>query len=147
MGIEKIDHYSVRATDLERTIKFYGDALGLEPGYRPPFRFPGAWLYAAAQPGEPEGKAIVHLIGVDSGGAAAAAEYLGEQHGAANGAGGFDHIAFAASGFADMRARLERHGIAFRERTVPGTEQHQMFIHDPDGVKIELNFSNPEGHA
>jgi catechol 2,3-dioxygenase-like lactoylglutathione lyase family enzyme len=143
MGIEKIDHYSVRATDLERTIKFYGDALGLEPGYRPPFRFPGAWLYAAPRPGAPEGKAIVHLIGADSGGAAA--EYPGEQRGAANGAGGFDHVAFAASGLAEMRARLERHGIAFGERTVPGTQQHQMFLHDPDGVTIELNFS--EGHA
>jgi catechol 2,3-dioxygenase-like lactoylglutathione lyase family enzyme len=148
MGIEKLDHYSVRTMDLERAIKFYDDALGLQAGYRPPFRFPGAWLYAAPQPGETEGKAIVHLIGVDPGDTAAVAEYLGDQREAEKaGTGAFDHIAFAASGIADMRARLGRHGIAFRERRVPNMELHQVFIHDPEGVMIELNYSHPDDLA
>jgi catechol 2,3-dioxygenase-like lactoylglutathione lyase family enzyme len=146
MGVEKLDHYLVRTMDLERTIKFYEDALGLQAGYRPPFRFPGAWMYAAPPPGEAAGKAIVHLAGIDPGDTAAMAEYLGAQDGQ-SGTGAVDHIAFAASGIADMRARLERHGITYRERRVPDMDLRQVFIHDPDGVKIELNYSHPDDLA
>jgi catechol 2,3-dioxygenase-like lactoylglutathione lyase family enzyme len=148
MGIERLDHYSVRTMDLERTIQFYQDALGLRAGFRPPFRFPGAWMYAAPLAGEAEGKAIVHLIGIDRADSGAVAEYLGDQRGAERmGTGAFDHIAFAASGIAEMRARLGRHGIAFRERRVPNMELHQVFIHDPEGVMIELNYSHPDDLA
>jgi len=31
-------------------------------------------------------------------------------------------------------------GIAFREAVVPRDNSLQIFIHDPDGLKIELNF-------
>jgi catechol 2,3-dioxygenase-like lactoylglutathione lyase family enzyme len=148
MSIQKLDHYSVRTADLERAIKFYADALDLQAGYRPPFRFPGAWLYAAAQPGEAEGKPIVHLIGVASGDNAAVADYLGDRAGAQQaGTGAFDHIAFAATGLAEMRARLARYQIAFRERRVPDMELHQVFIHDPEGVMIELNYAHPDDLA
>jgi catechol 2,3-dioxygenase-like lactoylglutathione lyase family enzyme len=148
MGVEKLDHYLVRTTDLARAVKFYGDALGLVAGYRPPFRFPGAWLYAAPQPDETAGKAIVHLAAIDPGNAAAAADYLGDRGQAGNpGTGALDHVAFAASGIADMRERLRRHEIPFRERRVPDMALHQVFIHDPDGVTIELNYAHPDDLA
>lgn len=146
MGVEKLDHYLVRTTDLARTIKFYQDALGLQPGYRPPFRFPGAWMYAAPEPGEAAGQAIVHLAGIDPADSAAMTEYLGAEDGQ-SGTGAVDHIAFVASGIADMRARLARHGITFRERQVPDMGLRQVFIHDPNGVKIELNYAHPEDFA
>jgi catechol 2,3-dioxygenase-like lactoylglutathione lyase family enzyme len=133
MGVEKLDHYAIRTTDVARSIKFYEDALGLKSGYRPPFQFPGAWLYAAPLPGEAAGKPIVHL-------AVIAADESAET-------GAFDHIAFTATGIAEMRARLTRHGIAFRERRVPDMALRQVFIHDPDGVKLELNYSHPDDLA
>jgi catechol 2,3-dioxygenase-like lactoylglutathione lyase family enzyme len=130
MGIQKLDHYSVRTPDLARAMRFYEDALGFYPGPRPPFTFPGAWMYTAPEAGESEGRPIVHLIG-DAGAQAG------------TGTGAVDHIAFAASGIGELHARLDRHGIAFRERKVPSTGMHQVFVRDPDGVTIELNYADP----
>ena len=49
MGVAAIDHYTVLTNDLEATKRFYCDFLGLKDGPRPPFTFPGAWLYAAGK--------------------------------------------------------------------------------------------------
>jgi catechol 2,3-dioxygenase-like lactoylglutathione lyase family enzyme len=136
MGIEKLDHYAVRTTDLARSIRFYEEALGLRAGARPPFPFPGAWMYALPQPDAPEGKPIVHLIVAEPGGEAGG-----------SGTNAFDHIALAATGFADMCARLGRHGVAFRERKIPDRDLRQVFVRDPDGVMIELNYSHPDDLA
>ena len=45
MPLSKISHYSIRTLDLEATRKFYTEALGFTVGPRPPFNFPGLWLY------------------------------------------------------------------------------------------------------
>ena len=58
MGIAKLDHYAIRTAKLEETRRFYVEAIGLNEGRRPPFDFPGAWLYQ-------DGVAMVHLVGVD----------------------------------------------------------------------------------
>jgi catechol 2,3-dioxygenase-like lactoylglutathione lyase family enzyme len=130
MGIQQLDHYSVRTPDLARAMRFYEDALGFHPGPRPPFTFPGAWMYSAPEAGESEGRPIVHLIGDVN-------AYVGGT------TGGLDHIAFAASGVKELHTRLERHGIVFRERKVPALGLHQVFVKDPDGVTIELNYADP----
>jgi hypothetical protein len=39
-----------------------------------------------------------------------------------------------------MRERLGARGIPFRERRVPGMALDQIFLEDPNGVTIELNF-------
>ncbi|MCJ7873093.1 VOC family protein [Phaeobacter sp. J2-8] len=52
------DHVNIRTTNLDTMIAWYGDILGLHPGKRPPFRFPGAWLYLGD-------RAVVHLVAVD----------------------------------------------------------------------------------
>jgi catechol 2,3-dioxygenase-like lactoylglutathione lyase family enzyme len=144
MAIQKLDHYSVRTPDLARAMRFYEDALGFHAGPRPPFNFPGAWMYTAPAVGESEGRAIVHLIGVD--GMPRGADD-GNGNGSGNGTGALDHIAFAASGIGELRARLDRHAIAFRERKVPTTGIHQVFVKDPDGVTIELNYADPDDIA
>jgi hypothetical protein len=56
-------------------------------------------------------------------------------------------MAFVATGLADMRARLQNHGIAFRERTVPSLGIHQVFFEDPSGVTLELNYPAAETAA
>lgn len=45
MPINKLAHFSVRTTDVEASKRFYVDVLGFQEGFRPPFRFPGLWLY------------------------------------------------------------------------------------------------------
>jgi hypothetical protein len=39
-----------------------------------------------------------------------------------------------------MRQWLAALGIASRERAVPGLGLHQLFLEDPDGLVVELNY-------
>jgi|SRR5579871_2004847 len=121
MALSRLDHVTILCSDLERSRAFYRDALGLTDGDRPPFDFPGAWLYVGERP-------VIHLVG-------------GRNRGEMTKGGAVDHVAFAAQDAASLRARLDRLGIAFEERRVPGRPIVQLFLHDPDGVAIELNVT------
>ena len=46
MAVAGMNHFTILTDDVDNTVRFYGDFLGLEPGPRPNFNFPGAWLYA-----------------------------------------------------------------------------------------------------
>jgi len=118
MALHGLDHVTVNCADLGRSRAFYAQVLGLHDGERPAFPFPGAWLYLGGRP-------VVHLVG-----------------GAPSGdsTGSFDHVAFEADDFEGMRARLAALELAFEENAFPAARLHQLFVHDPDGVKIELNF-------
>ncbi len=138
--LRRIAHYSVRAADLDGSIAFYTEVLGLTVGPRPPFGFPGAWLYL--QDVDLAGQGCVHLIGAD-GDAKALQDYLGL--GAAAGAhtGALDHVAFIAGDWAETRKRLVDHNVTFAERVAPMLNMRQVFLSDPDGVTIELNYPEP----
>ena len=131
MPLRNLNHFLILARDLEATRDFYVNVLGLTVGPRPPFEFPGYWLYLGD-------RAVVHLAGRrdDRGD-------RGDR--GTSGTGPIDHVAFEASGLKDMVSRLEWHAVAHRHRKVPGQGLHQVFIEDPDGVTIELNFSAAEG--
>lgn len=148
MAIEKLDHYSVRTTMVERSVDFYETVLGLRKGPRPPFNFPGAWLYRSNENGEIVGTSVVHIVGINTQGNAGLSDYLGDKPmSQQTGSGALDHIAFTAANIADMHARLAKHGIKYRERKVPAMDLHQIFVEDPDGVTIELNYPRPEDIA
>jgi catechol 2,3-dioxygenase-like lactoylglutathione lyase family enzyme len=138
MAISRLAHYSIRTTDLHTSERFYTQALGFRVGYRPPFNFPGLWLYQ----GEDEsGYGIVHIIGVDPKNREGLSDYLGDLPAESlHGSGSVDHVAFDATGWYSMREKFGSLGIAYRERTVPSLELHQVFIKDPSGVTVELNF-------
>ena len=143
MPIGKLDHYSIRTLDVEASRRFYTDIMGFQVGFRPPFNFPGLWLYNDKP--YPESYGVVHIIGVDLNDPAGLKEYLGDRDlDSLNGTGTVDHMAFAATGLADMRARLKQHKIEYRERTVPSLGIHQVFIEDPSQVTIELNYPASE---
>lgn len=134
MALDRLDHYSVRTRDLDGTGRFYTDVLGLNDGWRPDFPFPGKWLYCGDQ-------AVIHLIGIDPDDPSGLEGYLGAREGdALHGGGAVDHIAFAASDLDEMRRRLEGSGVDWREREVPTLGLHQIFVEDPNGIVIELNF-------
>ena len=57
------------------------------------------------------------------------------------GSGTFDHVAFTCTGLAAMRARLDALGISYRLADVPLTRQTQIFLEDPAGNGVELNFA------
>jgi catechol 2,3-dioxygenase-like lactoylglutathione lyase family enzyme len=145
MGLT-LSHYSIRTPDLEASRRFYVDALGLAVGPRPDFPFPGLWLYAGDTSAWEN--AVVHLIGVDPADAGGLRGYLGERTAAGRAdTGALDHVAFFATGLAERRALLARLGLTARERTVPGLGLHQLFVQDPDGVVVELNFPAAEAAA
>ena len=54
-----------------------------------------------------------------------------------------DHIAFAATDPDEIRKRLQAKNVKFREQIVPRTGDTQIFLYDPDGVGVELNFPKP----
>ena len=45
-----------------------------------------------------------------------------------------------ASGFAGMKQRLTSKGLPFDVREVPGVAVWQIFVTDPNGVMLELNY-------
>ncbi len=122
MSVGTLDHFNIRTSKLADTIRFYEDILGLNSGDRPNFSFPGAWMYS-------EGKAVVHLVDISQ---------TSEQQKPDSGV--VHHVAFASRDFAGMKQRLESKGMAFDARQVPGGALWQIFVSDPNGVMIELNY-------
>jgi catechol 2,3-dioxygenase-like lactoylglutathione lyase family enzyme len=133
MTVQALEHVTIRCAQLKRTRDFYVELMGLVEGARPDFPFRGHWLYLGDVP-------VVHLVeAADNPGAWGRDLVIPS---AEDGTGSFDHVAFRGDNFADMRARLTAAGITFRERAVPGGQLSQLFVPDPEGVLVEINFRN-----
>ncbi|NQV21546.1 MAG: VOC family protein [Rhodospirillales bacterium] len=133
MAVQSLDHYTIIASNLERSIEFYTDTLGLRNGERPEFDFPGAWIYVGD-------RAVVHLLGTDGAQKMADGGVFGGGQGEAPGTGSIHHVAFRAADLEGYVKRLKAQNIPMKEQDVPGWPLHQVFLEDPDGVTIELNF-------
>ncbi|BAM88947.1 conserved hypothetical protein [Bradyrhizobium oligotrophicum S58] len=131
MGISVgvLDHFNIRTRNLQETVRFYEDVLGLENGARPNFAFPGAWMYS-------EGRPVVHLVDISQ-----TSEPQKPDSGVVH------HVAFVSRGFAGMKARLAAKDMPFDARQVPGGELWQIFVRDPNGVMIELNYEAAKEQA
>jgi catechol 2,3-dioxygenase-like lactoylglutathione lyase family enzyme len=150
MEIKRIDHYSIRTTDVEASRKFYTEVVGLEVGPRPAFKFPGFWLYNGKPPADLEHSGgnygIVHIMGVDPNDPQGLIDTLGfvDPETLKGSTGALDHIALSVTGRESMVARCKQGNVSYFERKVPTLGLHQMFIKDPNGVIIELNFPASE---
>ena len=132
MAIRELNHFFVRALDLEETRRFYTEVLGFEVMPRPDFPFPGYWMGV-------NGSIQVHVGPSDI--PNRQAYYLGTRDDAADGQSGvIDHVAFLADEPAAFIERFRARGIEFRPRHLPDSNLYQLFIRDPNGVMIELNF-------
>jgi catechol 2,3-dioxygenase-like lactoylglutathione lyase family enzyme len=123
MPVTEMNHFTVLTDDLERTRAFYVGLLGLHEGPRPPLGFPGAWLYAGERP-------VLHVI---------AGRALPEQR-----RGVLDHMAFSAKDLPGITGKLEAAGIAYDLRQQPESKVWQLFLLDPNGAKVELDFEPGE---
>src|SRR4030088_3485349 len=122
MSVGVLDHFNIRTRKLADTVRFYEDVLVLEKGGRQNFAFPGGWMYS-------EGKAVVHLVDISQ---------TDEQQKPDSGV--VHHVAFVSRGFTGMTKRLQSSGMPFNSRQVPGGDLWQIFVNDPNGVMIELNY-------
>ena len=123
MTIEGINHFTVLTDDVPKTVRFYGDVLGLVAGDRPNLDFPGAWLYA-------QGRAVLHVVG------GRPPEALRP--------GVIDHMAFTARGLAPTLRTLTAHEVEHICRRQVGSGVWQVFFFDPNGARVELDFAADE---
>ena len=138
-----LNHFSIRTTDLDATRVFYESVLGLTVGPRPPFPFPGLWLYNGDHANV--ANAMVHVIGIDKNDPEGLKRYLGDRDvSSLHGTGAVDHIALMTTGLEAMLAHMKRLGVACRERTVPAIGLPQLFLDDPCGLVVELNYPADE---
>jgi len=135
MPINTLDHCSIRTLDLKKSKAFYVDILSMQEGERPDLPFPGHWLYLGAQ-------TVIHLVGVDPKDPSGLVGYLGGEidPDALDGSGSLDHIAFRATDATGLIKRLEENGVSYRERQLPNMDLYQIFLEDPNGITIELNY-------
>ena len=134
MPLTELNHYFVRANDLERTKDFYVNVLGFEVMPRPDFPFPGYWLGVG-------GKVQVHM-GLDGTPEDADSHFGTTRRSARDNAGVVDHIAFQATEPEEIARRLDALGLRARTRYIAEIQLFQLFVADPDGLMIELNFPN-----
>lgn len=125
-----LDHVNIRTANLARLIAFYGAVLDLKEGWRPPFPFPGAWLYAGAHP-------VVHLVGLaeDPGGTTDGRQLH------------LEHFAFRGQNLRAFLARLAALGIEGDVREVPGATLTQVNLWDPDGNHLHVDFAESKPQA
>jgi catechol 2,3-dioxygenase-like lactoylglutathione lyase family enzyme len=123
--ISSLDHVLVLTDDLDGSLAFYRDALGLELCDRPPLPFPGYWLGV-------DGRVSLHLA------ERAAYDDALAALGLAQPAGPVDHVSFFGRGHDELAARLEAAGLGVVRNQVPGAFR-QLFVTDPNGVRIEVN--------
>ena len=123
MTISAMNHFTILTDDVPRTVAFYCDLLGLADGARPPLGFPGAWLYAGDT-------AILHIVG-----GRARADLT---------PGVIDHMAFSATGLSETLALLITYNVEHTCRRQTGTGTWQVFLFDPNGARVELDFAADE---
>ena len=120
-----LHHINLRAHRLllDSLRDFYCEVLGFHQGYRPAFPSFGYWLYA-------QQTAVIHL-----------SEAKSDEERMLHNDGYLDHFAFACADLAEVEKALQGHGIDFRKVQRPSSTNIQLFLQDPAGNNVELNFS------
>ncbi len=121
--ILSINHIQLVAEkDLVIQLKdFYCGIVGLTEGFRPAFERFGFWLYIGD-------KDVLHLITPKEG------------DGRSLQKSSFDHIAFKTANYQGVLKKLQSLDIPYEEKSIPGMTAHQIFLKDPAGNRVELNF-------
>jgi len=116
----RFDHVNVSMGDSHALRALFEGVMELQPGFRPPFPFPGLWLYAGDQ-------AVVHAVNDAN---------LSAQTGELR----FGHIAFRSEQPASqVMARLHSSKLSFKVARVPEDNIAQIFVLLPGGLVVELD--------
>lgn len=125
MPLLDVNHYNLRVPHVQHRelVAFYEDVLGFEYRELPFGDRKLYWLYAAGRP-------YVHLTLTDEPAVTAR-----------EAAARIDHIAFSCDDLPAMRAHLVARAVAHTEKHYAEMHVTQLVLHDPVGLKIELNFA------
>jgi lactoylglutathione lyase len=120
----KMLHTCIRVKDLEKSLKFYRDALGLVETVRKDF---------------PENKFTLVYLSNEIGGYEIELTYNYDQEKPYEVGNGFSHTAI---GVDDLEGEREKHKALGYEVTdlkgLPGNRPNYYFVTDPDGYKVEV---------
>jgi catechol 2,3-dioxygenase-like lactoylglutathione lyase family enzyme len=122
---------------MEATKDWYVKVLGLRVGPASDFKIPVYWRYLGDRD-------VLHITTAGKNVSENRKKYVGQQSEETFGSGVIDHIAFRATGLEQMTGHLKQNGGDFKERMINDQGHYRLFLLDPNGVKIELNFSNAE---
>ena len=122
--IYALNHFTITAEDREKTLAFYCGLLGLQEGHRPDLGFAGAGLYAGGT------QAVLHIYW--------------DRPMPTPRTGVIDHMAFSARGLREVKARFDAAQVTYDLRRQAGARTWQLFCHDPNGAKVELDFDATE---
>lgn len=134
MKVRALDHVNIRTERLAETVEFYTQVLGMvcrpPPGRADTTR--GAWIC------DDDGRPIVHV-------GTYAAPYPNDEITPkgltpATGSGAINHVALECSGYDETVARLKAANLPVAVGTVVALSLRQLFVEDPNGVTLELNF-------
>lgn len=119
----RFDHVNVSMGSAKALRALFEGVMGFVPGHRPPFPFPGLWLYEGDQ-------AVVHAVD-DAALSAAAGELR------------FGHVAFRSDEPASrVIERVRRSALPFKVAQVPEDNTAQIFVLLPGGLVVELDVPN-----
>jgi catechol 2,3-dioxygenase-like lactoylglutathione lyase family enzyme len=119
--IDALDHINIETIDLDKSVRFYTALLELEIGNRPAFDAEGVWLYSGKEP-------LIHLV----------VRSVVNQ----GPTGAIHHVAFKARDCAAFEQRLKSMQLSYELFVVPDLNVTQIFVIDPNEVRLELNFYN-----
>jgi len=128
MQVNGLNHINIVTADMAGTVEFYESLLGMKAERIPmaPAGFDGRWIL------DSQDQPIIHVQAYDPG-----------RHGAERGGptGTIDHIALTCADFAGTRRRCEELGIAYRVNDRQFGDLRQVFVTDPNDIRLELNFA------
>lgn len=126
--VNGLDHVNIHTRDLEATVRFFAEVLDLRAGDPPPNLDPARvqWMFDA------DGRALFHLCRTGT--------LPDDNSGGSGGTGPVHHVALDCSGHDAMVARLDGLGLAHRCNHVAASDLRQIFVSDPNGVLLELNY-------
>ena len=134
MPLKMLNHVQIRTSKLDDTRNFFVDVLGLIDGFRPNFPERGHWLYC-----EGDDAPFVHLTEDPCEGQPRTVK-------GATGTG-VDHMALFGTDVDAMIASLENNNVDYDKVVARGGVMVQLYVHEPNGLKIELGFFPEEEKA
>ncbi len=143
--IRSLDHVNIVTKNFPETIRFYTEVLGMKNAGLPGGMVSNKNAFIC----DDNDNAVLHIQGVDPQDPQSTFDSIRQRLGNLrtsigladlNGSASIEHVAFACHDYDAVRERLRRNGLEMRFNEVPQMGLRQIFVNDPNGITLELNF-------